>query len=141
MVQPYHNVEISGSRASQTKEATSSSLKQTVLDSKVLCLTIEVVPDQENQKKIIMLLEKILEEQERKFTTLSDQIQMQGEQLREQLREQKTQIDNLHGKVRSIGSREWVNAILYSINGVEKNEAILDKSRCGSYTTYSTTVG
>lgn len=141
MVQPYHNVEISGSRASQTKEATSSSLKQTVLDLKVLCLTIEVVLDQENQKKIIMLLEKILEEQERKFTTLSDQIQMQGEQLREQLREQKTQIDNLHGKVRSIGSREWVNAILYSINGVEKNEAIPDKSRCGSYTIYSTTVG
>jgi len=61
---------------------------------------------------------------------------MQGEQLREQ----RTEIEDLHEKVRSIGSRDWVNAILYSINGVEKNEAILDKSKRGSYTTYSATL-
>jgi len=123
MVKTSDNLEASGSRASYSKKATPSSLKEAVTDLETFCLRIDVVADQEHQKIITKMLRKMLEEQEKRFATLSNEVQ------------------NLQGKVRSIGTRDWVNAILYSINGVEKNEAILDRSKSGAYTTDLARVG
>lgn len=114
MVKTSDNLEASGSRAYYSKKATPLFLKEAVTDFETFCLRTDVVADQEHQKSITKMLRKMLEEQEKQFATLSNEVR------------------NLQGKVRSIETRDWVNAILYSINGVEKNEAILDRSKSGA---------
>lgn len=69
---------------------------------------------------------------------------MQGKKLLRQTDEVTTlsnRSEDLQGKVRSIGTRDGVNAVLYSIKGIEKNDAILDKMKCWTYTINPASVG